>query len=98
MTKSKEFETHFEQFPLAIVKKIAEEDIPDDRSERSRRDRRTSCKKSGRRATAYSEETLPPSRQRIRWADNSLVVGVQPLAILGSQLRASLCWHSTSLD
>jgi hypothetical protein len=28
MPKSKEFETHFEQVSLAIVKKIAQEDIP----------------------------------------------------------------------
>jgi hypothetical protein len=29
MTKSKEPKTHFEQVPLEIVKKIAEEEIPD---------------------------------------------------------------------
>ena len=30
MPKSKEPKTHFEQVPLEIVKKIAEEEIPDD--------------------------------------------------------------------
>ena len=45
MTKSKEPKTHFEQVPLEIVKKIAEEDIPDDETRRSRRDRRASGKK-----------------------------------------------------
>ena len=30
MTKSSEPKTHFEQVPLEIVKKIAEEEIPDD--------------------------------------------------------------------
>jgi hypothetical protein len=30
MAKSKDSKTHFEQIPLEIVKKIAEEDIPDD--------------------------------------------------------------------
>ena len=30
MPKSKDPKTHFEQVPLEIVKKIAEEDIPDD--------------------------------------------------------------------
>jgi hypothetical protein len=30
MAKSREPKTHFEQVPLEIVKKIAEEDIPDD--------------------------------------------------------------------
>ena len=30
MTKSKDSKTHFEQVPVEIVKKIAEEDIPDD--------------------------------------------------------------------
>jgi hypothetical protein len=31
MPKSKELKTHFEQVPLEIVKKIAEEEIPYDR-------------------------------------------------------------------
>ena len=35
MTKSKEFKTHFEQVPLAIVKMIADEDIPDDETNRA---------------------------------------------------------------
>ena len=35
--KPKDPKTHFEQVPLEIVKKIAEEDIPDDESERTRR-------------------------------------------------------------
>ena len=30
MAKPKDPKTHFEQVPLEIVKKIAEEDIPDD--------------------------------------------------------------------
>jgi hypothetical protein len=30
MSKSEKPKTHFEQVPLEIVKKIAEEDIPDD--------------------------------------------------------------------
>ena len=30
MLKSKKSKTHFEQVPLEIVKKIAEEEIPDD--------------------------------------------------------------------
>jgi hypothetical protein len=30
MPKSKEAKTHFEQVPLEIVKKIAEEEFPDD--------------------------------------------------------------------
>ena len=37
MTKPTDPKTHFEQVPLEIVKKIAEEEIPGRRNERSRR-------------------------------------------------------------
>ena len=45
MPKSKDPKTHFEQVPLEIVKKIAEEEYSGRRNERSRWDRRTSGKK-----------------------------------------------------
>jgi hypothetical protein len=35
MPKSKRSKTHFEQVPLEIVKKIAEEEIPDDEASES---------------------------------------------------------------
>ena len=45
MPKSKGPKTHFEQVPLEIVKKIAQEDIPDDEANDTRRGGRSSGKK-----------------------------------------------------